>query len=244
MLSLLFVFLSFGWAQEFEFPNLTEIIHDEARLISRPERLEIQKVSGALYNQGKAQLAILTVPTIGNETIETAALKVAEKWKLGTAQQDNGVLILVARDERKIRIEVGQGLEGDLPDVVASRIIREQMIPFFKKGQFSEGILMGASAVAYKLDPQLVPQDLNFEIKNWANWIGNQMPFIMLLFFIFGSLLSRILRGAIPYHSSGYRSRHGGWGGGGFGGGGFGGGGGGWSGGGGGFSGGGASGGW
>jgi uncharacterized protein len=99
MLLIFSFFLSFGWAQEFEFPPLSQIVHDEANLIHRPEQLEIQKISGALYNQGKAQLAVLTVATIGSETIETAALKVVEKWKLGTAEKDNGILILVSRDE-------------------------------------------------------------------------------------------------------------------------------------------------
>ncbi len=93
------------------------------------------------------QLVVLVVPTTQPEPIESYALRVAEKWKIGRKGQDNGALFLIAKNDRKMRIEVGYGLEGALPDVTASRIIREDVAPAFRDGRFAAGINTGVDRI-------------------------------------------------------------------------------------------------
>ena len=94
-----------------------------------------------------AQLVVLLVPTTLPEPIEGYSLRVAEKWKIGRKGQDNGALFLIAKDDRKMRIEVGYGLEGVLPDVTANRIIREDVAPAFREGRFAAGINAGVDRI-------------------------------------------------------------------------------------------------
>ena len=156
--------------------------------------------------------------------------QVTDKWKLGDAKKDNGVLFLISVTDRKMRIEVGQGLEGVLPDILAGRII-EEVKPYFKIGRFDEGISIGSELIIKSLKGEKIPE------KDSSN---GHFPFIqifVLIIFIIWSLLRRFFW---IFPSMGGRRSGGFYSGGGFGGGG----GGGWSGGGGGFSGGGASGNW
>jgi uncharacterized protein len=127
-------------AAEIEVPFLSGRIVDLAEMISpaAEQRLEVELES--LEEANGAQLAILTVPTLDGEAIETYALRVAEAWKLGQEKQDNGVLLLIARDDRKMRIEVGYGLEGAIPDAIAKRILAERLTPRFQAGDFDGGI--------------------------------------------------------------------------------------------------------
>ncbi len=93
------------------------------------------------------QLVVLLVPTTQPEPIEAYSLRVAEKWKIGRKGQDNGALFLIAKNDRKMRIEVGYGLEGVLPDVTANRIIREDVAPAFREGRFAAGINAGVDRI-------------------------------------------------------------------------------------------------
>lgn len=207
------------------------------------DEAELEKLLRQIQNAGLAQIQVLTVPSLQGETIEQASIQIVDKWKLGTEKGDNGVLILVAKDERKIRIEVGQGLEGVIPDITAKRIVSDLMVPFFRQGQFSQGIYAGTLAVIQAVDPTVADEKGQYtevvpdKKSQRFNLLINILVLVVMIFiaFIGRGGRSRRLRGGGFY---------GGFGGGGFGGGGFGGGGGGWSGGGGGFSGGGASGGW
>jgi len=111
---------------------------------------EIEALSKKLENLEKekgSQVVVLLIPTTGIETIEEYSIKVAEKWKIGRAGVDDGVILIVAKQDRKIRIEVGYGLEGAIPDVVAKRIIEEIIVPEFKKGNFYSGIDQGIDAI-------------------------------------------------------------------------------------------------
>ncbi len=187
------------------------------------------------------------VPELEDETIESYSIKVVDKWKLGSEDKDDGVLLLVATQDRKVRIEVGQGLEGDLPDALAGRIIRAGIVPFFKQNQTGAGILVGLSMIAESVGGKLenIPAP---KITKTSRKSGTGLSFLLYLgFFLIGPLLfGRRRRGGVAtavlggmLMGSAMSGRRGGSGGGGFGGGG-----GGFGGGGGGFSGGGASGSW
>ena len=129
-------------------PRLTGPVVDLAGVLSRSEQ---EKISASLLQFQRKygpQLQVLLVPKLEDETIESYSIKVVDEWKLGSKDKDNGVLLLVATLDRKVRIEVGRGLEGDLPDALAGRIIRAGIIPFFKQGQTGAGVLVGLSLIA------------------------------------------------------------------------------------------------
>ena len=98
--------------------------------------------------QTTAQVAVLTVPTLDGEPIESYALKVLRGWGIGTSEKNNGVLIVVATQDRQSRIEVGYGLEGALPDGLTGRLQDDTMLPYFKQGQYDKGIVNGYAATA------------------------------------------------------------------------------------------------
>ena len=231
---------------DFQVPSLTGPVVDNAGLLSASTADRLSKLLENVVRQGGSQIQVLTVPDLGGTTIEEASIKVVDQWKLGGAKTDNGVLLMISKDERKIRIEVGQGLEGQLPDAMASRIIREIMTPRLRQGSPDRAVVDAVFAILHYTDPELdvAPTRSNYKNRSSDGSMGiGDLGFFAFLILAF--MLVSFLRIAL-FGFQGGRSRHfpGYWGGGGgFGGGGFGGGGG-WSGGGGGFSGGGASGGW
>lgn len=126
-----------------EVPALTRRVTDLSATLN-PE--QSQYLEGILAEHEAAtgnQIAVLILPSTGGEPIEQYALRVFESWKLGQSGKDNGVLFVIAKDDRKMRIEVGYGLEGDIPDVMAARIIREVVAPRFKESNYYQGIADG-----------------------------------------------------------------------------------------------------
>src|SRR5690606_28897850 len=98
------------------------------------------------------QIAVLTIPTLGDDSVEDYAVRVFEDWKLGRLGKDNGVLVLVAPQDRRMRIEVGYGLEGTLTDAAAGRVIRDLMTPRFREGNYDVGIEAGITGVIQILE--------------------------------------------------------------------------------------------
>ncbi|WP_254592180.1 TPM domain-containing protein [Acinetobacter bouvetii] len=138
-------------------PTLNEPIVDQAHLLSASEKQTLSQRILNLHEQGKAQIGVVIVPTTGQEDIFDFAMRVAEKWQLGSAKQDNGLLMAIAVNERRIQILTGYGLEGVLPDVVVSRIIRNQITPYFKQAQYAQGIDAGLAEIEKILntDPEV-----------------------------------------------------------------------------------------
>jgi uncharacterized protein len=227
-----FIFLlSLTVQAEFKVPRLTGPVMDEVGILRPNHRREIDDVIRDYNNQGKAQIQVLVVNSLQGLEIEEASIKITNEWKLGTAKKDNGILFLIAPNERKVRIEVGQGLEGTLPDAIAKRIVSDMVLPLFKARDMSTGIVVGVVQIIKYVDQEYADQHLQPQPESPQKAIPGWV-IILILFFLL--TIGRFLPGS---------SFRGGRGGGGFfgGGGGFGGG---WSGGGGGFSGGGASGSW
>jgi uncharacterized protein len=188
------------------------------------------------------------VPTLGGEEIEPYANALFRTWKLGEAKENNGALLLIAPKERRVRIEVGYGLEGTLTDAVSSIIIANAIAPRFKAGDFNGGVTRGVDDIITTLttdSAEWKPKPTDMRAEHEASLLDTLAPFLIFLFIMF--VISRMSRRGggnvvfIPMGTGGGFGR-GGFGGGGFGGGGFGGGG--FSGGGGSSGGGGASGGW
>ncbi|WP_173912527.1 YgcG family protein [Acinetobacter sp. Marseille-Q1618] len=145
---------------ERQLPSLNQPIIDQANILSATEKQNLETQIRNIHNQGKAQIGVIIVPTTGNEGIFDFAMRVAEQWKLGSAKQDNGLLIAVAVNDRKIHIATGYGLEGVLPDIMVSRIIRNQITPYFKQGQYGQGIQAGVTEIerVLNLDPEIAKQ--------------------------------------------------------------------------------------
>jgi uncharacterized protein len=232
----LFFFLFFSLSPllafaEFEVPRLTGPVMDQVGLLTRSDERELTQLLYDFNRRGVAQVQVLIVPSLEGMPIEQATIQITDKWKLGDEKKDNGVLFLVSTQERAMRIEVGQGLEGAIPDIYAKRIISDQVIPLFRSKKYSTGIVVGTHQILALADKEF-GQEKNLDVEESK---GSNLPAgIIILVLIIISILGRFGGGRGRYYGGG----------GGFGGGGFGGGGGGWSGGGGGFSGGGASGNW
>ncbi|NLM00696.1 MAG: methanol dehydrogenase, partial [Treponema sp.] len=139
-LGIIFIFNTI-FAFSLDVPQLTNPVNDLANIM---ESSEVQSLNEKLLNlnsQFGIQFAVLTIPTLEEEILEEYSLRVAETWALGQKKEDNGALLLVAFEERKIRIEVGYGLEGKLTDLMCGRIIREVIAPKFSEGSYGEGII-------------------------------------------------------------------------------------------------------
>jgi hypothetical protein len=142
IISLLLFAFSFCFAL-----NFNEQLNDEAHIFSQNERDELLNLVQNFEQNSTTQIAIVTLNSLGNRSIEELSLEIARGYRLGQKESDNGVLLLVAPNEKKVRIEVGYGLEGTLTDAVASQIINSVMIPEFKNGNMSEGVKKGVVAI-------------------------------------------------------------------------------------------------
>nr|WP_320113948.1 TPM domain-containing protein [uncultured Desulfuromonas sp.] len=209
----------------FEVPRSQGYVTDLAQLIDTTTERKLEQYLRSFEDTDSTQLVVLTIADLDGLPVEQAALEVAEQWQIGQREHDNGVLLLVARDDRKVRIEVGLGLEGRLTDLLAGRIVDQELLPRFRQGQYTDGIVAGVFAIS---------DAVRGEYKgNGSHKKRDKNPFGLLFFLLF----------VLPIFLPGRRrplfwfGGFGGGGRGGFGGGGF-------SGGGGGFGGGGASGSW
>ena len=242
-------------------PKLKGQVNDYANVLSSSEERQIEEVLAGLEQSTSAQAAVLTIPSLEGDALESFSIRTVDEWTLGQAGEDNGVLILLALAEKKVRIEVGYGLEGSLTDAKSGYIIREIMVPYFQKGDYAGGLYASAKAVS-----GVITADADISSEQIAGTSGSSsrsrrgvLPFNFLfgvMFVIFallrgfgrafgrrsyrrtggmGGLGSALFWGSVLGSASRRNNRRGGFGGGGFGG---------FSGGGGGFGGGGASGGW
>jgi uncharacterized protein len=222
-------------------------VSDYTNTLNTSEISQLEQVLKQYEQDTTNQIAVVLIPTLEGDNLEDYSIRLAEKWKIGQEGKDNGVILLVVKQDRKIRIEVGYGLEGVLPDSLAGEIIRDKMAPYFRRGKFIEGIRLAIFSIIeatrgwYRGDR--APPPMKAKGSTFSKFFLGL--FLMFLIGTFGFLFLILVVVAIKHlPSPGYGSSIGGGFGGGFGGGGSFGGGGGFSGGGGGFGGGGASGGW
>lgn len=146
-----------AWADVPPIPALTARVTDLTATLSGDQRQHLEQQLAALEAKSGAQLAVLLVPTTGDDSIEEYAVRTFEKWKLGQKKVDDGVLLLVAKNDRTLRIEVGYGLEGAITDVQAGRIISEQITPQFRQGNFYGGIQAGVDSLVQLIDAEKNP---------------------------------------------------------------------------------------
>jgi len=232
---LLCLFASLGQAA-IDFPTLSGRVVDNAAYLNATSEQQISQQLDAYENATGNQLVVATVENLQGYSIEEFAYQLGRHWGIGQKDKNNGVLLLVAKSERKVRIDVGYGLEGVLTDAISANIIHTVILPQFKKGQYASGIANGTTAVIASLGGNYVVKEGRSPERN-----KSRLLFFLFLFFIgFWPILSMFLPGMSSgrgySRGYGYGSTGGGFRGGGLGGG--------FGGGGGSFGGGGASGGW
>nr|WP_250832536.1 TPM domain-containing protein [Marinobacter sediminum] len=231
------------WAQSTpEFPELTGRVVDRAEMLSPEVETRLSQMLQAHEQASTEQVVVVTLPNLQGFPIEDFGYQLGRHWGIGQEGEDNGALLIVAKEERKVRIEVGYGLEGRLTDADSSVIINRIITPAFRQGDFQAGIVNGAAAMIQVLggEPMAVPQGQQtraVQEKPKAGMVALFFIIMMAVIFFVGSRGGRGGRGGAALLGAALLGGAMGGRGGGFGGGGFGGGGGG-------FGGGGASGGW
>ncbi|KAF1053532.1 MAG: hypothetical protein GAK43_01369 [Stenotrophomonas maltophilia] len=154
LLTLLLCAAGAGQAATIAVPTLNARVTDLTQTFGNAQRQQLEQRLAALEQAKGAQLAVLMVPTTGDDSIEQFATRVFEQWKLGHKGVDDGVLLIVAKNDHTLRIEVGYGLEGTITDVQAGRIIRDSIVPHFKQGDFAGGVQAGVDDLIGLIDPQ------------------------------------------------------------------------------------------
>jgi uncharacterized protein len=141
-------------------PPLGGRVNDYANLMPAPRVQSLEQRLAQFETDTGHQIAVLTIPSLQGEDIEGFSIRVAESWKIGKKGFDNGAILVIARKDRKLRIEVGYGLEGVLPDAIASRIINEVIVPRFRDGNYPGGIEAGVETILNVTQTEKLPENI------------------------------------------------------------------------------------
>ena len=182
----------FAWpaSAQVPVPKFEALVTDLTGTLTAQQQASLEEKLAAFQARKGAQIAVLMLPTTAPEDIAQFGIRVADSWKVGRAQPDDGVILLVAKDDRALRLEVGRGLEGALTDALSSRIINDTIAPLFKQGDFYGGINAGLDQVMRVIDGEpLPPPD-----QQWHR-TGNGIPWPLLIFgaIALGGTLNRVL---------------------------------------------------
>ena len=138
-------------------PDLKSRVTDSTGTLDSNTQAHLEQLLADLEQRKGAQIAVLLVPTTGDDTIESYARRVFDQWRLGRDKVDDGILFVVAKDDRRLCIEVGYGLEGAVPDLLAGRIIREQVTPRFRQDDYAGGVTAGVESLVRLVDGEPLP---------------------------------------------------------------------------------------
>lgn len=190
-------------AQTVAVPALDSPVVDTTGTLAAADRQALVDKALALQQRKGSQLQVLIVPTTGGETIEQYARRVFDQWRLGREGVDDGVLLLVAINDRRVRIEPGYGLEGAIPDAIANRIIQEYLVPQFRAGDYSAGIAAASNALIGLIDGEPLPPPVSSHRQS-SDDVGGSWMLGLFLGVMAGSVLAgifsrvpRLLRSAI-----------------------------------------------
>ncbi len=189
-------------AAEVDIPRLESHVMDLTATLSTDEKQQLEAMLSDYEKKKGSQIAVLIVPSTKPEEIEQFSIRVVEKWKLGRKGVDDGILILVAKEDRRVRIEVGYGLEGILPDAKAMRIIDEQIVPNFKNGDFYGGIHSGVEAVIGVISGETLPEPVT--VKNTSSKIGGRGTLLVVAGIVLGFILSVFMNRFVAASVSGF----------------------------------------
>ncbi|MFM9836207.1 MAG: TPM domain-containing protein [Methylophilaceae bacterium] len=188
LLALQVLFSPMVLAELVAIPDLSARVTDLTQTLSTAEKLQIEEKLSAFEQKKGSQIAVLIVPTTKPEEIEQYSIRVVEKWKIGRKKVDDGILMLVAKDDHKMRIEVGYGLEGAIPDLTAKRVISEVIAPEFKKGNFANGLNEGVDRLIGLVDGEALPAPSATKHPLSTQDFGGLLPILM-----FGGLITGLV---------------------------------------------------
>ena len=187
---LLFIALT-AWAQV-AVPPLTARVTDLTGTLTREQQAGLERMLQEFEARKGTQLAVLIVPTTKPEPIEQFALRVGEQWKIGRTKVDDGAILVVAKEDRTVRIEVGYGLEGVLNDATASRIIREIIVPRFRQGDFYGGINAALDRMMRLIDGEPLPEPARSSPAAEGGFL-QLLPVLLIVALVGGAILRAIL---------------------------------------------------
>src|SRR6516164_484687 len=181
-----------GAAADVPVPPLVGRVVDQTGTLSAADIAALTQKLKDLEARKGSQVAVLMVPTTQPETIEQYSLRVTEAWKIGRRKIDDGALLVVAKNDRKLRIEVGYGLEGGLTDVTARRIIDEVIAPKFRAGDFAGGISDGVARIVAVINgeslPAPAPEATHQEDNDWISFLNPLNPFVIFGIYFIGTI--------------------------------------------------------
>ncbi|HEY7321269.1 MAG TPA: TPM domain-containing protein [Candidatus Binatia bacterium] len=187
-------------------PPLKGRINDYAGLIPADRARALEERLAAFEAETGHQIVVLTIPSLEGDSLEDFSIRVAEAWKIGKKGFDNGAILLIARDDRKLRIEVGYGLEGVMPDAIASRIIREVITPRFRSGDYAGGIEAGIEAMLKVAKGETLPERARPVPRGSDSQGGSLITILMItamLALFIGMTRRRLFSGAVGGAASG-----------------------------------------
>ena len=173
-------------------PDLSAPVTDTTGTLTSDQVAALDAKLRAFAQAKGSQVAVLVVPTTQPEEIEQYSIRVVEKWKLGRQKVDDGVLLIVALNDRRVRIEVGCGLEGALPDITSSRIIQEDIVPQFKRGDYYGGISTGVDRILRVIEGEPLPEPELSPPSVDVPGLYHLLPFLFIAAFVGMSVLRRI----------------------------------------------------
>ena len=174
------------WAQ-IKIPSFDALVTDVPGILSKSDKAEIEQKLRNLKSTKGTEIAVLIIDSLEGNSEEGYAQEVVRVWKIGEENKDNGILLLVALQDRTIRIEVGRGLEGSIPDIVVGRLIREEMLPIFRSGDTTGGIKLGVQRLI-SLSSSEIP------LQSTPNAPGESGGGVIWVLVIVGVILAQILK--------------------------------------------------
>lgn len=192
LLLVLTAFVFPGAIAEVAVPSLTARVTDLTGTLTRAQQASLDQTLQAFEARKGAQVAVLMVPTTRPETIEQYSLRVVEQWKLGRNRVDDGALLIIAKDDRTLRIEVGYGLEGVLTDAASKRIISDDIVPRFKRGDFYGGVSAGIDRMLGVIEGEPLPPTEE-RAGDTGDPVRQLMPILLVLTLVLGGLLRSML---------------------------------------------------
>ena len=160
-------------------------VHDDAKVLTQQTIDDLEKKLKDFEDSTSNQIAILIISSLDGESLEDYSLRVAEKWKLGQKEKDNGVLLLIAVEDHKMRIETGYGLEGVLTDAICARIIRNELARNFRKDDYDEGVTAGVQAIMDAIGGEYAADDIQEEMMGDLG-LKEKILFGMFIFGVLG----------------------------------------------------------
>jgi uncharacterized protein len=199
----LLLFITTVWSQV-EIPELSHRVTDLTSTLSDQQATALENRLAAFEAKKGSQIAVLIVPTTQPEDIAQFGIRVAEAWKIGRKNVDDGVILIVAKEDRKLRLEVGYGLEGAIPDAIAKRVIAETITPLFKSGDFAGGIDAGVTQLMQLIEGEALPAPAEMPDAHL-----NEGSFMFILFggliagFVLSAIMGRVMGGMLAGFGTG-----------------------------------------